>query len=181
VPDQPSIRTQRLLLRPWRDDDREPFGALNADPEVMEHFPATLTRAESDAFVDRIEAHFARYGYGLWVVEVDGEHAGFVGLQTVTFEASFVPAVEVGWRLARPYWGRGLASEGARAALDYAFDEVRLDEVVSFTAVDNVRSWRVMERVGMSRAGVFDHPRVPEGHRLRPHVLYRIRPADRTW
>jgi RimJ/RimL family protein N-acetyltransferase len=181
VPDLPSIRTERLLLRPWREQDREPFAALNADPEVMEYFPSTLTRAESDAFVDRVEAHFAEHGYGLWVAEVDGVHAGFVGLQTVTFPASFAPAVEVGWRLARPYWGRGLASEGARAALDFAFDEEGLDHVVSFTAVDNTRSWQVMERVGMTWVGTFDHPRVPEGHPLRLHVLYRIRAADRTW
>jgi ribosomal-protein-alanine N-acetyltransferase len=172
-----SIRTARLLLRPWTDSDRAPFAAMNADPVVMEHFPALLTRAESDAFVDRIEAHFAEHGYGLWAVEDDSGFVGFTGLLWATFDAPFNPSLEVGWRLARTAWGRGYATEAATAALARGFQDV--DSITSFTAVVNERSWRVMERLGMRREGEFDHPRVPAGHPVRRHVLYR---ADRqTW
>jgi ribosomal-protein-alanine N-acetyltransferase len=168
------LRTERLVLRGWRAADREPFAALNADPVVMEHFPAPMTRAESDALVDRITAHWQEHGFGLWAAEVEGVFAGFIGLARVGFDADFAPAVEVGWRLARAQWGKGLASEGARAALGHAFQSLALDEVVSFTAVRNARSWRVMERIGMARIGEFDHPMLPVGHPLRPHVLYKI-------
>jgi RimJ/RimL family protein N-acetyltransferase len=174
----PELRTERLLLRRWREADREPFAALNADPAVMEHFPATMSRAESDGLVDRIEAAFEERGFALWAVEVavDGGFAGFVGLAQVRFEARFTPAVEVGWRLARERWGRGYATEAARAVIAFGFEEVGLEEIVSFTAPVNVRSWRVMERLGMTRdpAGDFDHPAVPPGHPLRRHVLYRL-------
>jgi RimJ/RimL family protein N-acetyltransferase len=170
------IRTDRLLLRRWTDADREPFAALNADPEVMEHFPATLTRPQSDAVVDRIEAGFAERGWGLWAVEAPEGFVGFTGLSVPAFEADFLPAVEVGWRLARSAWARGYATEAASAALRYAFEEVHLTEVVSFTAATNTRSERVMQRLGMRRAGEFDHPVLPQGHRLRRHVLYRITP-----
>jgi RimJ/RimL family protein N-acetyltransferase len=171
------IRTDRLLMRRWRDADRAPFAALNADPVVMEHFPAPLTRAESDAFVDRIEAHFDEHGYGLWALEDGKGFVGFTGLNWATFEAAFTPALEVGWRLATAAWGKGYASEAATAALQRGFQEQ--DHIVSFTAVVNERSWRVMERIGMHRDIRFDHPRVPEGHPVRPHVLYR---ANRqTW
>lgn len=164
------IRTERLLLRTWRDSDREPFAALNADPVVMEHFPATLTRAESDAFVDRIERHFAMHGYGLWVVEHDGEFLGYTGLSWAE-GLPMSPCLEVGWRLVRSAWGHGYATEAARAALEVGLEQV--ESVVSFTAVCNDRSWRLMERLGMVREGTFEHPRVPEGHRLRTHYLYR--------
>jgi ribosomal-protein-alanine N-acetyltransferase len=174
----PELRTERLLLRRWRPADREPFAALNADPAVMEHFPATMSRAESDGLVDRIEAAFDARGYALWAVEVtgDGGFAGFVGLAPVTFEAPFAPAVEVGWRLARERWGRGYATEAARAAVAFGFDVVGLDEITSFTVPANIRSRRVMERLGMSRdpADDFDHPVIPPGHPLRRHVLYRL-------
>ena len=181
------LRTQRLLLRRWRPGDRAPFAALNADPEVMEHFPAHLTQAESDASVDRIEAGFDARGFGLWAVEVtepgelEGQFIGFTGLSVPRFEAHFTPAVEVGWRLARPAWGHGYASEAARRALAVAFDDYRLPEVVSFTSVTNVRSQAVMRRIGMTHdpADDFDHPSLPPGHRLQRHVLYRIRPGDR--
>jgi ribosomal-protein-alanine N-acetyltransferase len=167
-----------LLLRRWRDSDREPFAALNADPRVMEHFASTLTRAESDAMVDRIEAAFENDGFGLWAVELvaTGDFAGFVGLSIPTFEAHFTPAVEVGWRLAREHWGHGYATEAARAALAYGFDVAALEEIVSFTVPQNLRSRRVMERIGMTYdpADDFDHPRFPEGHRVRRHVLYRV-------
>ena len=171
------MRTSRLVMRRWQDVDREPFAALNADPVVMEHFPATLTRGQSDAFVDRIEAHFDEHGYGLWALEDETGFIGFTGLNWATFEADFTPALEVGWRLAGPAWGKGYATEAATAALQRGFESV--DSIVSFTAVVNERSWRVMERIGMRRDGAFDHPRVPEGHPVRPHLLYR---ADRqTW
>jgi RimJ/RimL family protein N-acetyltransferase len=178
----PELRTERLLLRRWRESDREPFAALNADPAVMEHFPATLARADSDLLIDRIEARFDELGYALWAVEVvdGGAFAGFVGLAPATFEAHFTPAVEVGWRLAREHWGRGYATEAARAVLAFGFGQVGLDEIVSFTVPANVRSWSVMERLGMTRdpADDFDHPVIPPGHPLRRHVLYRLpRPA----
>jgi len=165
-------------MRRWTDTDREPFAALNADPEVMEHFPAPLTRAESDAMIDRIEARRTETGFGFWALEVTatGEFIGFAGLSVPRFEAHFTPAVEIGWRLARSAWGRGYATEAARRALRYAFDDLALDEVVSFTSARNLRSRAVMERIGMIRdeSGDFDHPMVPEGHPLRRHVLYRI-------
>ncbi len=173
-----SLVTERLVLRRWHDADREPFAALNADPEVMEYFVAPLSRAESDAFVDSIEASFAERGYGLWAVEEasSGRFAGFVGLWLADFPATFTPALEVGWRLAAWSWGRGYATEAARAALADGFDRLGADEVVSFTSVLNERSQAVMRAVGMTRdpAGDFEHPRVPAGHRIRPHVLYRL-------
>ena len=172
------LRTSRLVLRRWRDSDREPFAALNADPEVMEHFPGTLAREQSDAAVQRIEDHFRRKGFGLWAVEVvDGApFIGFTGLVTVPFFAPFTPAVEVGWRLARAHWGHGYASEAAAEALRFGFEEARLREIVSFTIPANVRSRRVMERLGMHHdpADDFDNPRIPTGHPMSRHVLYRL-------
>jgi RimJ/RimL family protein N-acetyltransferase len=167
------------LLRAWRDLDLEPFAALNADPVVMEHFPATLSRAESDAFAVRVRSEMAERGFGLWAVEVPGvaPFVGFTGLAVPRFEAHFTPCVEVGWRLAREHWGRGYAPEAARAALAHGFGALGLDEIVSFTAVGNVRSRRVMEKLGMTHdpAEDFDHPGLPPGHRLRRHALYRRR------
>lgn len=173
-----TIETERLWLRQWREADREPFAAMNADPVVMECFPNTLSAEESDAVVERIARHFDELGFGLWAVEVkDGaSFIGFVGLSTPRFEAHFTPCVEIGWRLAAPYWGQGYATEGARAALDFGFRHAGLDEIVSLTAVQNQRSRRVMERIGMTRSPAedFDHPVLPAGHRLARHVLYRI-------
>jgi ribosomal-protein-alanine N-acetyltransferase len=175
--------TERLVLRGWHDSDREPFAVLNADPVVMEYYPATLTAAQSDALVDRIEQAFDEHGWGLWAVEVldTGTFIGYVGLAQAAFEAPFTPAVEIGWRLAATHWGYGYATEAARAALDYAFTELTLDEIVSFTAASNVRSQRVMQKLGMTRdpTGDFEHPNVPDGHRLRSHVLYRLAALDR--
>lgn len=162
------------MLRRWRPSDLVPFAALNADPEVMEHLHGLMTREESDAFVDRIEAHWRERGFGLWAVEVldEAELIGYVGLA----EHPFMPTPEIGWRLARKFWGRGLATEAARAALADGFERVGLTEVVSFTIPANVRSTRVMERLGMTHdpKDDFDHPRFPPGHRLSRHVLYRI-------
>src|SRR5438552_917788 len=144
------MRTERLVMRRWRDADREPFAALNADPDVMEHFPNRLTREESDAMVDRIERGFDEHGYGLWAVEADGAFIGFVGLAWARFSAHFTPALEIGWRLARPAWGKGYAAEAAAAARDFAFGEAGLDEIVSFTTYRNERSQAVMRRIGMT-------------------------------
>ena len=171
-------KTDRLVLRRWRADDRVPFARINADPEVMEFFVSPLTLEESDAFVDRIEADFAEHGFGLWAVEEigAGRFIGFTGLISQTFEAHFTPAVEVGFRLARPAWGKGYATEAAREALRYGFEAAGLTEIVSMTAVQNVRSRAVMRRLGMTHdsADDFDHPRVPDRHPLKRHVLYRL-------
>jgi len=176
------IRTERLLMRRWRPADREPFAELNADPDVVACLPAPLARAESDALMARIEAHFEQHGFGLWALEVAGGPPliGFVGLVRVGFEAHFTPAVEIGWRLARSSWGHGYATEAADAALDFGFNVVGLDETVSFTVPANVRSRAVMERIGMTRdpRDDFDHPLLPEGHPLQRHVLYRISRGD---
>jgi ribosomal-protein-alanine N-acetyltransferase len=174
----PELRTERLLLRRWRDSDRAAFAALNADPRVMEHMPRLLARAESDALAERIQAHFAEHGFGLWAVEVPevAAFAGFVGLSVPAFEAHFTPCVEIGWRLAAEHQGRGYAGEAARAALAFGFDRLGLREIVAFTVPANTRSWRLMEKLGMRRdpADDFDHPLLPEGHPLRRHVLYRL-------
>jgi RimJ/RimL family protein N-acetyltransferase len=179
----PELRTARLLLRGWRDEDREPFAAMNADPEVREHFPGgAMTRDESDALIDRFLERWREEGHAPWAVErlEDGAFIGFIGLLSVHFEAPFTPAVEVGWRLARPSWRHGYATEGGAASLRWGFEVLGLSEVVSFTTPGNVRSRAVMERLGMTRdpAGDFDHPRITIGHPLRRHVLYRLRRAD---
>ncbi|HEX5928685.1 MAG TPA: GNAT family N-acetyltransferase [Solirubrobacterales bacterium] len=173
------LRTERLLMRRWQRRDREPFAAINADPAVMEFFPASLTRGESDALIDRIERGFERHGFGLWALELreGSELIGFAGLAVPPFEAHFTPAVEVGWRLARSAWGHGYATEAGRAALAHGFGPVGLEEIVSMTAVGNRRSRAVMERLGMTRdpADDFEFPTLPPGDPLRPHVLYRLR------
>jgi RimJ/RimL family protein N-acetyltransferase len=176
------LTTDRLLLRQWKDSDYEPFAALNADPAVMEHFPAPMTREASDGLVDRIRADLDRRGFGLWALEVraTGEFIGFTGLSVPSFDAHFTPAVEVGWRLVKEAWGNGYASEAARASLAYGFGPAGLDEIVSFTATTNLASQRVMQRIGMTHdeADDFDHPRLEPGHRLERHVLYRITRAQ---
>jgi RimJ/RimL family protein N-acetyltransferase len=173
------LHTDRLILRRWRREDREPFARLNADPRVVEFLPGALSRQESDALADRIEGHFARHGFGLWAVEVPGiaPFAGFVGLAIPRFEAAFTPCVEIGWRLEVDHWNNGYATEGARAVVEFAFGPLQLNEIVSFTVPANLRSRRVMEKLGMTRSESedFDHPLLPEGHPLRRHVLYRLR------
>lgn len=173
-----TLTTARTVLRPWRPEDLPAFAELNADREVMRHFPTTLDRAQSDAVAERLRNHMRTHGFGPWALEIPGvtPFAGFVGLMRVGFDAPFVPAVEIGWRLARPWWGKGYASEAARAAARFAFDVLQLDELVSFTAPANVRSRAVMTRIGMRHCPDEDflHPLIPPGHRLRRHVLYRL-------
>ena len=170
--------TQRLRLRQWRAADHEPFARMNADPRVMEFYPAVLDRAASDAMAQRIQSRLAEQGWGLWAAELraTGEFIGYIGLQVPVVTLPFSPCVEIGWRLAQEFWGRGLATEGAKGALRVGFAELGLDEIVSFTAVINRRSRAVMERLGMreDKAAAFDHPSVPDGP-LRAHCLYRLR------
>lgn len=170
------LTTARLRLRPWRESDLAPFAAMNADPLVMEHFAAPLTREESDAYARRMMAAIEGRGWGNWALEeIGGEpFVGFAGLSAPSFEAHFTPCTEIGWRLVRSAWGRGYATQAARAALAFGFGELGLAEIVSFTALANARSIAVMERLGMRRDGEFDHPRLPAGHRLQRHVLYRL-------
>ena len=174
----PTINTERLVLRRWSDDDRAAFAALNADPEVMEHFPRVLTSEESDQMMRTIELHFEEFGYGLWAVDTTWAPrlVGFCGLAVPTFRTDFTPAVEIGWRFARDEWGNGYATEAAKAALDFGFEEAGLEEILSWTIPANDRSQRVMSRLGMNRAPEldFDHPRFLDDDRLRRHVVYRI-------
>jgi RimJ/RimL family protein N-acetyltransferase len=176
------LSSSRIRLRLWRDSDSAPFAAMNADPGVMEHMPALLTRAESDAMAARIAQSFSERGLGLWALEIPGvaPFAGYVGLSVPSFDAPFTPCVEVGWRLVRARWGAGYATEGARLAIRDGFERLGLEEIVSLTIRANLRSWRVMERLGMRRspADDFEHPRLPSGHPLAPHVLYRLRRSE---
>lgn len=171
-----SLETPRLRLRQWQAADAEPFAALNADPEVMRYFPALLSRAESDALLERCQQMIQDLGHGLWALERREDQAflGFVGLKPAPDSLDFAPVLEVGWRLSRHAWGKGYATEAAQAALRFGFETLNQHEVVSFTAVNNQRSWAVMERLGMKRSGTFEHPALPEGHALRTHVLYRM-------
>jgi ribosomal-protein-alanine N-acetyltransferase len=170
------IRTSRLVLRRWTDADRSAFFDLNRDPVVMATIGPVMDRGQSDAMMDRIEAGFDAHGFGLWCVDLDGTPIGFTGLSVPWFR----DGVEVGWRIRSAWWGHGYAPEAARAALAVAFDDIGLDEVISFTAVSNANSRRVMEKIGMTRdpTADFEHPSVPEGSPLQPHVLYRISAAQ---
>lgn len=169
------FETERLVLRHWTFDDRAPFARMNADAEVMQHFPRVLTSDESDAFVDRIEAGFAENGFGLWAVEVDGRFAGYTGLNRTSFETPMGPHVEIGWRLARWAWGHGYASEAGRCVLDAAFEVFGMSEVYSFTSESNFRSEAVMRRIGMVRRSDldFDHPNTP-GWSGQRHIVYSV-------
>lgn len=170
------LETERLLLRQWKESDYPAFALMSADAEVMRYFPSVLTEEQSRHMADRCRGLIHQRGWGFWAVEVKttAEFAGFIGLHVPSAELPFSPCVEVGWRLARVFWGKGFAAEGASAALDFAFHELRLREVVAFTTLSNQRSERVMQRLGMVRdEGTFEHPGIPEGHALRQHVLYR--------
>jgi RimJ/RimL family protein N-acetyltransferase len=172
------LETPRLRLRQWRDSDLEPFAQLNADPEVMEFFPRRLDRETSDAVARRLRDAIAERGWGLWAAEqrASGQFIGFIGLQPPAAQLPFSPCVEIGWRLARAYWGKGYATEGARECLRAGFEQIGLQEIVSFTALGNRRSRAVMERLGMveDAAGAFEHPSVPDGRPVRAHCLYRL-------
>lgn len=174
----PIIETERLVLRPWRDEDIEPWAAMNADPRVMEFFPNTYTQEYASEMAAYLRARLEKDGYGWWVAEIKNgkRFAGNLALQYVPFEAHFTPALEIGWRLAFDAWGHGYATEGARALLDFAFKDLQCAQIVAMTAALNVRSQRVMQRLGMTHAAAddFEHPRLQPCHRLRPHVLYRI-------
>jgi RimJ/RimL family protein N-acetyltransferase len=176
---------EQVTLRQWRDSDLEPYAEMNVDPEVMRYFPSLLSREQSEASLARQWALIEQRGWGLWALEVDGAFAGFVGLAIPGFETPFMPCVEVGWRLRREFWGRGLAYRGALQALDYGFNILRLPEIVSFIATANVPSRRLMERLGFihDAASDFEHPSIPEGHELRRHVLYRKKasPFEKAW
>lgn len=173
-----AITTQRLILRPWRLEDYDLFADLNSDARVMEHFPRVLSKEESHQFAHKCATKIQESGWGLWAVEVPdvADFIGFIGLAPINFACSFSSAIEVGWRLAHPYWGKGYAPEGALAALKYGYETLGLEEIVSMTAVGNQRSRRVMEKIGMYRDphDDFDHPNIPEGHHLQRHVLYRL-------
>ena len=173
------MKTARLTLRRWREQDRAPLSAMNADPEVMRHFPAILSRAESDIALDRMEAHFAEHGFGLWAVECNdtGQFIGCAGLIVREWETAFTPCVEIGWRFARAHWGRGFATEAAGAVVEHAFTVHAVDELIAVTAPANTASRRVMEKLGFTHNAQDDFydPRLPAGHPLRPLVLYRKR------
>ncbi len=173
----PELETGRLILRQWRDSDAGAFAAMTGDPEVMRYFPAPLSRAESDALLGRARWKWRELGLCFFAVEVKGgDFIGFAGLNPPPFEAHFTPCVEVGWRLARHAWGKGYATEAARASLAYGFGTLGLDAIVSFTVPGNTRSRAVMERIGMARDPTddFDHPDLPVDSGLRRHVLYRL-------
>jgi RimJ/RimL family protein N-acetyltransferase len=170
------IETERLLLRQWKDSDSGPFAALCANAKVMEFFPSTLSREESDAMLSRCRGLIEERGWGLWAVESKVTHGfmGFVGLHIPAADLPFSPSVEIGWRLSEEYWGKGYATEAAQASLEFGFRNLNLQEIVSFTAILNQRSQAVMKRIGMHQTETFEHPRVPEGHPLRAHCLFRI-------
>lgn len=175
-----TLQTARLLLRPWRPEDLDPVFAINGDAGSMRHFASTMTRAESDAWAERMQTHMEAHGWGFWVVEERGgaPFVGVVGLMTIPWQSRFTPAVEIGWRIAPAFRRRGMAAEAARAALDFGFGTLGLAEVVAFTVAGNAASWRLMERLGMRADGEFDHPRLPVGHSLRRHLLYRVTPGQ---
>lgn len=172
------IKTDRLIFRQWVEKDLKPFAELNADPLVREYFPSLLTREESDRQVKQFSEEISKNGYGFWAVSAPGvsDFIGFIGLSPVNFESYFTPAVEIGWRLAHEFWGKGYATEGAKAVLKYGFEILQLNEIVALTAINNTRSRRVMEKIGMHHnpKDDFDHPRAPLNNKLGRQALYRI-------
>lgn len=171
------LPTPRLLLRQWRASDLEPFASMNSDADVMRYYPTPWTREQGDAFAQRVMRLIDERGWGFWAIEelASRQFIGFVGLHIPSHELPFSPCVEVGWRLAKPYWGLGYATEAAQSAISFGFQQLRLPEVVAFTAITNLKSRAVMERLGMRLDSEFDHPQVPVESGLRRHVLYRLR------
>lgn len=170
------FESSRLGFRMWEESDKDLLYNMNANKEVMRYFPKTLDYKETDSFLDRIQGHFKQNGYGLWAVEIKDtkEFIGFIGFLITTFEAEFTPCVEIGWRLDNKYWNKGYATEGAKACLEYGFNELNLDAVYSFTAKINKPSENVMKRIGLKKVGEFKHPKVEENSPLKSHVLYKI-------
>lgn len=177
-----TITTQRLILRSWKNEDLESLSRMNANPEVMEFFPAPLTYKESMERLEVYTRHIQDHGWGLWAVSAPGvsDFIGWIGLWPIGFETHFTPAIEIGWRLLPEFWGHGYATEGARACLQYGFDTLKLNEIVSITVPANLRSQRVMQKIGMHTdpKDAFDHPKLPEGHPLRRHILYRLKASE---
>lgn len=177
-----SIQTKRLLMRPWTQEDLIPFAKMNANPRVREYFPAVLSKEESDQEAKFIIKFSNEHGWGFWAIELPNiaPFIGFIGLENVDFSAHFTPAVEIGWRLDHEYWGQGYATEGARACLAFGFEQLHLKEIVSFTALGNLRSQRVMQKIGMHHSSNddFDHPKVADDSKLKRHILYRISKAE---
>ena len=171
------IETPRLLLRNWLESDLETFAEMNADPEVMRYFPETLNAEQTNRFYESIQEEFSAYGYGLYAAEEksSGSFMGFIGFHWCRRELEFHPSVEIGWRLDKRFWGKGYASEGAKACLEHGFEHLGFDKVISFTSVENVASQRVMQKIGLQLEGHFNHPLIPDGHPLKPHVLYGIK------
>ncbi len=176
------ISTERLILRQWQQGDLQTFAQLNADPRVMEYFPSVKTIEESAKEYEAILEHFKKHGYGWWAVSETNKmnFIGFIGLRYIDFPASFTPAVEIAWKIAYDYWGKGYATEGANAALKYGFEVLKLQEIISLTSIPNVRSQVVMKRIGMHHEpqNDFDHPKLPKEHKLSRHVLYRIKLSE---
>jgi ribosomal-protein-alanine N-acetyltransferase len=175
-----TLEGPRLTLRPWRAEDDTPLFAINGDPDSMRHFPSVMTRAESDAWANRMRGHFAEHGWGFWVAEerATGDFAGVVGLLGIPWQARFTPAVEIGWRIAPGHLRKGYAEEAARLSLAFGFGRLALPEIVAFTLPGNEPSWRLMEKLGMRPDGRFDHPRLGADHPMREHLLYRIARSD---
>ena len=180
--EQVTLTTDRLVLRPWTQSDLEPLASMNADSRVMEYFPGIKSLAESEKEMESLQKHIEKYGWGFWAASLGetGQWIGLIGLKHVSIEAHFTPAVEVGWRLEATFWGKGYATEGARASLKYGFEVLKVPEIVSYTPTHNIPSRRVMGRIGMRHdpKDDFDHPRLPVLHPLRRHVLYRLKRAE---
>ena len=170
------IETPRLILRQWQQSDHKPYIKLNADPEVMKFFPAVKTPGETSAQIKRLTDYINEHGYGFFAVERKDNHEfiGFTGLTKPGFEAYFTPCIEIGWRLSKENWGYGFATEAATGCLDFAFCQLKLSEIYAFTAVQNIRSEMVMQRIGMNKVGEFDHPLIADGHFLKKHIIYKI-------
>ena len=170
------IETERLLLRPWRESDLAHFIRMNKDAEVMRFFPSTLKSAQTKQFYKDILQEFLEYGYGLYATEEKerGSFIGFIGFHWAWFKADFCPCIEIGWRLNKQYWGKGYATEGAKACLEHGFTNLKFDKIYSFTSICNNASQKVMQKIGMQLEQYFDHPDIPEGHPLRPHICYRV-------
>jgi RimJ/RimL family protein N-acetyltransferase len=170
------VETDRLILRQWKNADEDLYAAMNADPVVMEFFPALLTREQSLLHLHSLAAHIDQYGWGLFAIERKdtGDWIGFTGLHKPSFNTWFTPCVEIGWRIAAVHWNKGFATEAASACIRFAFHELNLSDLYSFTAIQNRRSEKVMQKNGMQKIGIFDHPNLPDGHWLQKHILYRI-------